>query len=389
MPSFFIITPPGLEEISECELREWLNELHGGNGYEIKRLRGGLEIDLPIETGFALNHVLKTASRILLRASDFGCRDFPKLFRKTRNFPWEEWVFPGFPEPEVNASTHNSRLKMKKRIEETCVDGFRAWRKNANVMLNGGIENKSGGPSLFVRFENDICFFSLDTSGEHLHKRGYRVDVPEAPIRETVGAALVLKLFEGACDREWTLIDPMAGSGTLLLEAAGLGSWLAREYAFQNFASVRDGRILAIKSARTPHGLPKFSNLFGVDRSPETLRAARSNAERAKCAVPPRYFEGDLVETGIAEIPSGEAVICNPPYGERLKVEGRLVDFYSRLADAIELRLKPERSGLLLPAKADPKKMSWPAAWKLVSTTSFSNGGIPVVFYVHERRSAR
>ncbi|MCM2281450.1 MAG: hypothetical protein NDI61_06345 [Bdellovibrionaceae bacterium] len=395
MSKFFIIVPPGLEEIAAVELRLWLREwgveFDGTQSPQpvLQRHRGGLELELPLELGFALNHVLKTASRILVRVEDFGCRDFPKLFRKSRAFPWNDWSFPQAPSPAVSASSHRSRLRLKKRIEETCVEGFRAWRKAHGGPVDEFREPK---PSLFVRLEDDICTFSMDTSGEHLHKRGYRTDVPEAPLRETIAAALVLKLLEGAdAQREWTLVDPMAGSGTLLLEAAGLGNRLKRAYAYRDFAMVRERRVSVrpVEQMGRPVQLPRFSQLLGVDRSADALRAARANAERGAGDVNPEFLEGDLVAAQEPEfssqLPQNGAVICNPPYGERLKIEGSLTGYYSRLIAAIESRLAPERVGLLLPAKADAQRIAWPRAWRPVSATRFSNGGIPVIFHVCER----
>lgn len=390
MPTFFAIVSPGLEDISEHELRVWLEEIDSRGNFPIQRHRGGLEFELPYERGFALNHVLKTVSRLLVRVDDFGCRDFPKLFRKTRALPWEDWAFPQAPTPEVHASSHTSRLRMKKRIEETCAAGFQAWRKKSGIPFD---ESREPRPSLFVRFVDDVCGFSMDTSGAHLHRRGYRLDVPEAPLRETIAAALLLKLFAHTePGREWDLLDPMAGSGTFLLEAAGLGSLLKRAYAYRDFGMVRSRRVLVDTSAdrwKRPASLPRFRSLTGIDSSPEALRAARINADRIMAEVSPVYLEADLfaLESGVeqSKVRRGSAVICNPPYGERLMVEGPLAAYYSKLVAAIEAQVEPERVGLLLPAKIEARRLVWPQAWRPVSTTHFSNGGIPVIFHVYER----
>ncbi len=391
MPAFFVIAPPGLEDVCERELRWWLPLVAGDEAPQVAatlaRVRGGIAFDSPPAIGHELNHVLKTPSRILVRVAEFGCRDFPKLFKKVRGLPWNDWDFPRSPTPEVSASSHGSRLKMKKRIEETCADGYRAWRKSAVGDFDEASEPR---PGLFARFDGDVCTLSLDTSGEHLHKRGYRIDTPEAPLRETLAAALLLKLFEAADGRDWSLIDPMAGSGTFLTEAALLGARHGRGYAYESFAAVRAGRLPRSAPPRSaPAALPRFRALFGIDHSPGALAAAAANAARLPAGLAPTYLAGDLLG-GIAvplaaDLPQAGALICNPPYGERLKVGGRLDEFYTRMVAVFEERLAPLRVGLLLPAKVEPRRIGWPAAWRRVSETSFSNGGIPVVFHVRER----
>jgi putative N6-adenine-specific DNA methylase len=276
---------------------------------------------------------------------------------------------------------------VKKRIADTVSDGFLAWRRQA-APQEGPPAKAGQTQSVFVRFLDDVCTMSLDTSGEHLHKRGYRNDTPEAPLRETLAAGLLLRLFEGAGDGEtrWNLVDPMAGSGTFLFEALGLARPLPRPFAFENFACVREGRVRVENDWPRPTGLPKFERVLGFDASEDSLRAARANAERigarAFTEAHAEFTKQNVFETVPAGISGDTAVICNPPYGERLRIEGPLTKYYSELLASVERGFKPRRAGFVFPAKADPKRIQLPRGWRRDSVLRFSNGGLPVVFDV-------
>jgi 23S rRNA G2445 N2-methylase RlmL len=128
---FFLIVTPGFEAVAASELKEWLPEATP----EIER--GGLTVRLSLLQGLCLNQKMKTVTRILLRVADFGCRDFPKLFKKMTSFPWEEWI-PNELAIEVHASSHRSRLFVKKRIAQTVLDGRAARLKKQGLLQGSG-----------------------------------------------------------------------------------------------------------------------------------------------------------------------------------------------------------------------------------------------------------
>ncbi len=188
MQTFFLVVPPGFELLAEAELLVWLRSLSFELQTPVLREKGGLSVDLPLDVGFALNGRVKIPSRVLLRLADFGCRDFPKLFKKMRGLDWSPWLFSGNCTPEFVASSHGSRLALKKRIQSTCEDGFKAWRKiHGSTAIETALK-----PTIMVRFFDDVCTVSLDTSGDHLHRRGYKTKSTDAPIRENIAAALLL-----------------------------------------------------------------------------------------------------------------------------------------------------------------------------------------------------
>jgi putative N6-adenine-specific DNA methylase len=256
---FFIVALPGLEDIVEKEVNEWFPGLKTHPGH------GGVTVHAPFPTGLALNGVLKTATRVLLRVAEFRCRDFPKLYNKILELPWKDWVEPDAT-IEVHAATRLSRLKIKTRIEETCVEAWQEYQRE--LRLRPDPEKKV---AMYVRFHNDDCVISLDTSGERLHKRGVREKIGEAPLRETIAAALIQ--LTARTEPEATaveIVDPMMGSGTFLIEAAMRDMKVEREFAADLFSSTVDQPELQTER-------PKIVKLTGFERDQKTFKAAQDN----------------------------------------------------------------------------------------------------------------
>jgi putative N6-adenine-specific DNA methylase len=380
---FFLVTPTHLEDVVLEELRAWLPDARA------EVVKGGIELETDLAHGLELNRVLKTPTRILLRLADFGCRDFPKLFRKISGFPWEEWLDQSAA-VEFSVSTHTSRLRMKKRIEETCKDGYRARLKKQRATAGATSQTlaKAGSTepvSIFVRFVDDVCTLSLDTSGEILHKRGLRPMTADAPLRETLAATLLLLLEResGGASTGIELVDPMMGGGTFLLEARDLRQTItSRAFAFESPA------LAPLKKRAEPGVTLKcdrpssITSLVGYEADEKTWRAAKTNLgeDRAELHCQDFFAAGAL--------PPGPQrwLIANPPYGERLKVQGSLADFYARLFAQAEKVASPEAALFLLPSKVSGGRLRVPAAWRKVAERNFSNGGLPVTAHIFARR---
>ncbi len=387
---FFLVVTPGFEVLAQKEISRWI-----APDVEITLERGGLTVCLPLVEGCQLNRVLKIPTRILLRLADFGCRDFPKLFKKTSNLCWSDWI-PESATVDFQASSHKSRLFIKKRIEETCRDGF---KKNLNSQVTGGVRapaaggpsNKPGGVSaefsVLVRVVDDICTISLDTSGELLHKRGTKTLSSEAPLRETIAAALLAWMSsEGPRETESiTLIDPMIGSGTFAIEAAQMGQTItARDYAFEFFPRyARESAALAAgPSAFREHSsdpiLVNFTHFIGLDIDAKAADTTRENWRELGDQRQLKIEIADIFDAKPIAVEGRRWLITNPPYGERLKIEGRLKDYYELLFESCERAFQPDRSCFILPDTARPEKLRAPRRWQLQKTLKFQNGGLPV-----------
>jgi len=365
---FFLVALPGLEDLVKAELHEWFPDL------ESKTEHGGVSVQATLSQGLSMNQCLKTPTRILLRMKSFRCRDFPKLYNKVLKFPWKDWIDPTC-EMQVHAATRLSRLKIKKRIEEVCEDAWTDYQKAEKATRVRGKK-----ADLYVRFNDDDCTLSLDTSGERLHKRGARQQIGEAPLRETIAAALIQMVgrthaweHKGSVE----VIDPMMGSGTFLLEAAFRDQLVeAREFAFERFTHPPESAPQLAKPRL------KIDSLVGFEKDAKTFAAAKANL-KATSHVTLRK-EDFFAAKALAPTKATQQrwLFCNPPYGERIKVKEPLAELYARLFKQCELVAMPDLACFLLPAKAVKGKFDLPKGWKVLEKRPFLNGGIPVVAFV-------
>ncbi len=367
---FFIIVPPGLEALA---LKEIDLKCPVTNPTIIK---GGIELtaDLPWMETAHLN--LKIPTRILLRITEFKVRDFPKLYAKVAGFSWNRYL--SHPEPTWEIKCARSRLGHTGRIEETLKEGLaEAMRKQP---LSRDFEKKSFPPQTFyVRIIDDLLTLSLDVTGESLYKRGLQKIKGEAPLRENFAAAFLSELFSGI-DREVTLVDPMCGSGTFLTEALTYHRPLhLRPFAFES-APFYKGRLVR----KVQLDLPPFpiKEAVGFDVNEELL--AKVAPEVRELPVSLKF--ADTTKTRISV--DGEMVmICNPPYGERIKIDGKKGSFLRAAWEKYLTVDAPLRFAWVLP-KDMADLFSDPEGYRLRSKIDLRNGGLAVTFFVWERADA-
>ena len=383
LPEFFAVVAPGFEMLAAKELEAWHPDL------EIEVARGGLLFQAPLVLGCDLNRVLKIPNRILLRLTSFTCRDFPKLFKKTSVFPWEQWI-PNGATAEFHASAHASRVAIKKRIEETCLEGFQKRTKNRTLKPTRALD-------VYVRLDEDVCTISIDTSGEILHKRGTRALTSEAPIRETIAAGLLFWMIAKSEDenagarlveagmKAVTLVDPMMGSGTFFLEAAQLTKpVLGRDFAYTEFPRYqREKAEISAGADAAAEACPAFESPFkkftGLEVDAKSVATTAGNLKPLLGAHAIEALQGDIFKSSPLAGDETRWMIANPPYGERLKIEGPLKEYYEALFAACESFARPERACFVLPETAAPTKLRAPRNWKLIDSFRFQNGGLPVV----------
>ncbi len=387
LQNFFLIVPPGFEQMAAKELRYWFPEVEIS-----EQSRGGIGFKATLEKGCGLNQVLKVPARILVRLADFGCSDFPKLFKKTKSFNWAEWL-PKNSKVQVEASTHQSRLKIKKRIETTVLDALR----KSGFKSSADDESTTDAITVYVRIVEDVCYLSLDTSGVILHKRGYREYTPDAPLRENLAAAILMtakEAFENVYGEKSQplIIDPMAGSGTFLIEALNLFRKNNRDYSFERFVNYS-------KVENEVEDQPWVSGVFGIESDTKAIVAARKaftnfGDKHSKFAiehadvfqVPPTSLKAKLTEVKDAK---NKILVCNPPYGKRLKIEEPFAIYYPKLLNRFEELFAPQIASIILPQKVNLERLKLPPAWEMLKTDSFSNGGFSVVLATFNRSTEK
>lgn len=360
----FLIVPPGLEALA---LEELESKCPVSNPVTV--MKGGVELDADLDWIVKAHCLLKLPTRILMRVKEFKVRDFPKLHQKFSSFKWNEVL--SHPEPEWEISCSKSRLMHTGRIEETIKEALTEALVRQPLSLDW--KKKNYPPQTFyVRIVDDNLVLSLDLTGEPLYKRGYQKIKGEAPIRENFAAAFLMDLFRGL-DHEVTLVDPMCGSATFLTEALNFNNPLHfRKFAFE-YAPFFKGKMV-----RLPIVTQKFpvSKVIGFDVNEELISKVKKESD----------LDLRVLDSVKEKLPVENefVMICNPPYGERIKIEGKRGSF---LREAWEKFLKvdrPLRFGWVLPSDMDDLFAKAPG-YKMLRKKHLKNGGLAVTYWVWER----
>jgi putative N6-adenine-specific DNA methylase len=344
----------------------------------IEMHEGGFEFEADLFVGLQLNFFLKTANRVLLRLDSFRCRDFPKLFTRTKSLPWLEYL----PHSNVEwvVAAQGSRLNNEKRLQDCCTDAL--------VEILGKPPVGEPCATIYLRMFNDQLTISIDTTGEHLHKRGWSVLKGEAPLRETIACFMLGEMIGDASPETLntvTLQDPFIGSGTILSEARALfAGQFTRPFAFQKWKKAP--KLFLSSSFALNYRMPVvagFKSFVGSDIDAEMVEIAQKNfsetEKQLQAAQKKNFVTAEVkfkVEDALADgsVDSKDPLwlICNPPYGERLPMAaaGGLQAVVQRLCE----RYKPQKLGILYPEKDALKKA--PAGYRVARQVSISNGGL-------------
>jgi putative N6-adenine-specific DNA methylase len=316
--AFFATAAKGTEGALRDELREL-------RLYHVRADRGGVHFEGRWEDGwFACLHS-RIALRILAQMGRFEAPDCPALYDGVRQIDWTPFLTPEHT-LAVSAACRSGGLThtgfIAQKTKDAVVDQLRDL-----LALRPSVDRKDPDVSLFVHIAKDQATVYLDLAGESLHRRGYRAEHLEAPLKETLAAA-ILRLC--GWDRVSPLVDPMCGSGTIPIEAAlwagnvapGL---LRRRFGFERWAchdATAAARMAEIRSVAMAARRDTDVDILGCDIDPAAIDLAGSNARKA--GVRPR-FEPGTVET----LRHGDGpgfVVVNPPYGERLDADPALYD---------------------------------------------------------------
>ena len=298
---------------TERALRDELSEL----GFRSARLnRGGIPFRGPREEGWRACLTSRIAQRIQLVVSRFPAPTEDALYGGVNAIPWEQYVGPS-QTLAVRSVSQGSALRhtgfVALKAKDAIVDRVRdrAGRRPS-------VSKDDPDLKVFVYLAGDNATLCLDLAGEPLHRRGYRLATGEAPLRETLAAA-ILRL--SGWDRETPLIDPMCGSGTIAIEAAqwaaGLAPGLSRErFGFERWADFGDGDAERLRALRGElrGSAGEAGRISGADIAADAIKAARSNARSAGVRL-------SLKERSVLELQSDGSrnwLVSNPPYGRRL-----------------------------------------------------------------------
>jgi putative N6-adenine-specific DNA methylase len=325
----FLVATPGLEAQLCAEVRA-----KGFNS--AKAVPGGVTIKGGWPEVWRANLWIRGAGRVLAKLASFRVPRMADLEAKARRVAWSEVLRPDVPF----------------RVEATCKKSRIFHSGAAAERIGAAIEDVLGAPQspeaeVLVRalIDHDLCTISVDTSGEPLHKRGYKEAVSKAPMRETMAS-----LFLQQCGYDGTepVVDPMCGSGTFVIEAAEIAVRLnpgrARRFAFEqlaNFDAAQWQRMREVDSRRTP-----AIRFYGSDRDATAVSMSEANAIRAGVSELTEFQQQTISGLTAPAGPTG-LVIVNPPYGTRIGDKARLVSLHRALGQTLLSRFSGWRVGLI------------------------------------------
>lgn len=321
---FTATTLAGLEEVLAKELIEL-----GADEVQIGRRSVYFSGDTRML--YKANYCLRTALRILIPIDSYKIHSANDLYQRGCNFKWEELfdVKQTFAiQSTVFSDLFNNSMFASLKLKDAIADRFRyKFGERPNV------DSKDPDVLINLHISNGYCTISLDSSGESLHKRGYRLAQNEAPINEVLAAAL---LQYSNWDRKNALIDPMCGSGTIAIEAAMLANGIypgmvRKSFGFMNWINF-DAKLFQRVEQEAKDGITDSVKILASDISRRNIDIARKNAEEAGVA--------NLIDFQVADFLTLEPAVdkpfllFNPPYGERLSTED--TNFYTMIGDRLK-----------------------------------------------------
>ena len=300
-------------------------------GYEIIKTEDGRVTYKTDEYGIARSNMyLRCAERFHLKVAEFEARTVDELFEGTKRINWAKYIPFGAQFPISKASSIKSKLYSTPDIQSIVKKAVVESLKKSYLETGLLKEDKEKYP-IYVFIHKDIVTLTIDTSGTALHKRGYRERANKAPIRETLAAA-IMELVPWRPGR--TLVDPMCGSGTLLIEAAMKGINMApgmnREFISESWRTM-DKKIWwdVRREAYAKLDEDTQFKIYGYDIDEEALEIARENAEIAGVSDYIEFRYGDATEFSSDE--EYGFIVTNPPYGERLEDTDTVKMLYKQL----------------------------------------------------------
>ncbi len=305
-------------------------------GYEITKVEDGrVTYEGDAETICRANVNLRTTERVLLKVGGFHAETFDELFEAVKALPWEEYLPRDAKFWVTKASSVKSKLFSPSDIQSIVK---KAIVERLKQSYGGSWFPETGAAyPLRVFLNKDEVTIGLDTSGESLHKRGYRILSSKAPITETLAAAMIL-LSPWQKDR--ILVDPFCGSGTIPIEAALIAANIApgmhRSFLAQQWPNLVESALWrdTFEEAEDMVDLSVETHIQGYDLDGEIIRAARDNARRA--GVDSLIHFQQRAVRDLRHPKRYGFVITNPPYGERLEEKEALPGLYREIGEAFE-----------------------------------------------------
>ena len=359
----------GLESVIKDECKDL--------GFEnITTFNGRVEFDGDEKDIVKANLHLRCADRVFIKMGEFKALTFDSLFENTKKIPWENIITVDGEFPVSWVSSVKCKLFSKSDIQrivkKAIVERLRMAYQRDELIENRGLYRVK------IQAHNDIFLIMLDTSGEGLHKRGYRNLINEAPMKETMAAALVLlSRWKGG---ERPLLDPMCGTGTIAIEAAMIARNIApganRNFSSEKWDIIPENLWVELRDeAFSKEDYDKIVKIYASDIDEETIKIAKLNAINAGVEEEIEFKTMNFLE--LENYSETGCIITNPPYGDRLLDTNAAERLYALMGDIFMMRF-PKWSYYIITSYENFEKTF---GKKSTKNRKLYNGGIKCYYY--------
>lgn len=330
MRTFDLLVPChfGLEAVLKREIYDL--------GYEITKVEDGrVTFEGDEEAICRANIFLRTAERVMIQVGRFKATTFEELFQEIKNLPWEEYIPEDGKFWVKKASSINSKLFSPSDIQSIAKKAM-VERMKQKYHKEWFKEDGASYPVRIFLLKDEVTV-ALDTSGDSLHKRGYRTMTSKAPLTETLAASLIM-LTPWRKDR--ILVDPFCGSGTFPIEAAMIAANIApgmnRDFTAEEWTNLIDRKLWyeCVKEAEDMIDTTVKVDIQGYDIDGDVIKAARENAKRAGVEHMIHFQQRAVAD--LSHPKKYGFIITNPPYGERLEDKADLPELYTQIGQAYQ-----------------------------------------------------
>jgi len=299
---------------------------------QVRVLRGGVGLEGGVAEVMRLNLECRLAQRVLIEVAEGGYAHEDDLYALACGVDWTLWITPQ-QTLRVDTTAQRSPLRSLNFAALRIKDGVCDMLRDATGE-RPSVDTRRPDLQLVLHLGAERATLYVDSSGEPLFKRGWRVDKGDAPLKETLAAAMLAAAgWRGTSEAGGALHDPCCGSGTIAIEAAqiacGIAPGLLRRFAFESLAPFAPAEVRQqwreLKAAAQASTHPSAVPIFASDVSFRMVDFARRNAERAGVAQAITFNGGDALERPAPALPPGlpGTLMLNPPYGERIEVLGK------------------------------------------------------------------
>ena len=327
----------GAEKILGNEIK------HLGYSLQDKQSPGRVTFSGDMDAMYRANFCLRTSDRVYIQLAEYKAYNFDELFEGCYRINWQDYLKKTARVIVDKVRVHGSKLNSEHSIQSMILKAI--YTKLGDVWHMASMPETGDPCDVRVYLDKNVATILLDTSGEALHKRGYRTDGGIAPLRETTAAVLLQEMM---WRRKTPLHDPFCGSGTIAIEATlyahNIAPGLGRRFACENLVIYNQQRALEIKKEEASKIRTDVEcRITGSDIDPAAVERSRLNAEHA-CVMAGRALQligsdmrierPDFIQSDYKDIHAPYEtglLLCNPPYGERLLDQADAEDLYSEM----------------------------------------------------------